>query len=139
MRAAYLLTIPLLAPCVQAENAYDRFSDTFTQALDEIGNYAEVVNQLSNDKLSPATAALSINRMAKNLRDRKAELTQIAAELTEKQRAQLHEEMQDAELVESFVEIDKIVAACNQILEENDYYDSKLLRAAVEKFEAAYQ
>ncbi len=122
-----------------ASEGYDRYSEMFTEAMEAAAAAIAVAAELTEEKITVEEAAKKISRQADTLTTLKAQLTELASELSEEDQTSLNEEFRDDEVLEAFILIDDGVEAFISHFEENDYYDSDKLRTACEEFTAAYQ
>ncbi len=137
---ALLCAFALLAQQrADASEAYDRYSDIFSEAMDATVSVITVIAELTDETVTVEKVAKEISKQAAALREYKAQLISIAPELSEEDQERLNTEFEDPEVKEAFQELDKAIEAAFTLFEKESYYDSDELRAACEEFREAYQ
>ncbi len=141
-RHSTLLMGALLCPLVQvayAETNYDRYSEIINSAMSTATEYIDLIDSLSDGKVTASYAATQMNQLSWKLRLLKVQVIKLAPELSEEEAQQINEEMADPEVVEAFQALDEAVKVGNDYLKKEKFYNNARLKAANQKFNQAYR
>ncbi len=131
-------SLVVMVQSAHAEEAIDQYMAGLESAMDAVVAYVDVISDLQDEELSPAEAAERITEIAQQIVDAKEKLKSILPQLSEEEKEEINEAMEDDELRETLEELDEAVSTLREFLEK-EYANEGLIDAAQRKFDAAYQ